>query len=135
MIHGSLTSFDGFFMKLVVSIVSCQNVKSNFSDLKCTIMEVKAIEGLGKAVDAILVNGRLKTNDIIVLGGQNGPICTHVKQIFTPPANKDQFNTVDFANCTVVEPSMAILGGGVKRFFCRKGRFGVKNVEKMQNGE
>merc|ERR1719284_1168474 len=52
-------------------------------------MEVKAIEGLGKAVDAILVNGRLKTNDIIVLGGQNGPICTHVKQIFTPPANKD----------------------------------------------
>ena len=56
-------------------------------------MEVKAIEGLGKAVDAILVNGRLKTNDIIVLGGQNGPICTHVKQIFTPPANKDQFNT------------------------------------------
>ena len=68
-------------------------VKLNFSDLKCTIMEVKAIEGLGKAVDAILVNGRLKTNDIIVLGGQNGPICTHVKQIFTPPANKDQFNT------------------------------------------
>ena len=59
-------------------------------------MEVKAIEGLGKAVDAILVNGRLKTNDIIVLGGQNGPICTHVKQIFTPPANKDQFNTVLF---------------------------------------
>lgn len=64
--------------------------KITFSyDLKCTIMEVKAIEGLGKAVDAILVNGRLKTNDIIVLGGQNGPICTHVKQIFTPPANKD----------------------------------------------
>lgn len=71
-------------------------------------MEVKAIEGLGKAVDAILVNGRLKTNDIIVLGGQNGPICTHVKQIFTPPANKDQFNTVDIVNCTVVGPSMAI---------------------------
>jgi len=64
--------------------------KITFSyDMKCTIMEVKAIEGLGKAVDAILVNGRLKTNDIIVLGGQNGPICTHVKQIFTPPANKD----------------------------------------------
>ena len=71
-------------------------------------MEVKAIEGLGKAVDAILVNGRLKTNDIIVLGGQNGPICTHVKQIFTPPANKDQFNIVNIVNCTVVGPSMAI---------------------------
>ena len=71
-------------------------IKHYFSDLKCTIMEVKAIEGLGKAVDAILVNGRLKTNDIIVLGGQNGPICTHVKQIFTPPANKDQFNTNQF---------------------------------------
>ena len=65
-------------------------------------MEVKAIEGLGKAVDAILVNGRLKTNDIIVLGGQNGPICTHVKQIFTPPANKDQFNTDIFMSLRVI---------------------------------
>ena len=52
-------------------------------------MEVKAIEGLGKAVDAILVNGRLKANDMIVFGGQNGPISTHIKQIYTPPANKD----------------------------------------------
>ena len=52
-------------------------------------MEVKAIEGLGKAVDAILVNGRLAAGDMVVLGGQNGPICTHIKQIYTPPANKD----------------------------------------------
>ena len=52
-------------------------------------MEVKAIEGLGKAVDAILVNGRLAAGDMVVLGGQTGPICTHIKQIYTPPANKD----------------------------------------------
>jgi len=52
-------------------------------------MEVKAIEGLGKAVDAILVNGRLKTGDMIVFGGQNGPISTNIKQIYTPPVNKD----------------------------------------------
>ena len=52
-------------------------------------MEVKAIEGLGKAVDAILVNGRLAAGDMVVLGGQSGPICTHIKQIYTPPANKD----------------------------------------------
>ena len=52
-------------------------------------MEVKAIEGLGKSVDAILVNGKLKNGDMIVLGGQQGPICTHIKQIFTPPSNKD----------------------------------------------
>ena len=52
-------------------------------------MEVKAIEGLGKAVDAILVNGRLAAGDMVVLGGQSGPICTHIKQIYTPQANKD----------------------------------------------
>ena len=66
--------------------------KSNhgfFRDLKCTVMEVKAIEGLGKSVDAILVNGRLKNGDMIVLGGQQGPICTHIRQIYTPPSNKD----------------------------------------------
>lgn len=58
-------------------------------DLKCTVMEVKAIEGLGKSIDAILVNGRLKNGDMIVLGGQQGPICTHIRQIYTPPSNKD----------------------------------------------
>lgn len=58
-------------------------------DLKCTVMEVKAIEGLGKSIDAILVNGRIKNGDMIVLGGQQGPICTHIRQIYTPPSNKD----------------------------------------------
>ena len=37
-------------------------------------MEVKAIEGLGKAVDAILVNGRLKTNDISGVAYDGNPL-------------------------------------------------------------
>jgi translation initiation factor 5B len=58
-------------------------------DLKCTVMEVKTIEGLGKTVDAILVNGRIKNGDTVVLGGQNGPITTTIRQILIPPENKD----------------------------------------------
>lgn len=57
--------------------------------VKCTVMEVKAIEGLGKSVDAILVNGRIQNGDQMVLAGQQGPFATHIRQIYTPPANKD----------------------------------------------
>lgn len=52
-------------------------------------MEVKAIEGLGKSIDAILVNGCLQNGDQMVLAGQQGPFATHIRQIYTPPANKD----------------------------------------------
>jgi len=81
----------GNLMAQVIDLAQtvCKNKITFTNDLKCTIMEVKAIEGLGKAVDAILVNGRLAAGDMVVLGGQTGPICTHIKQIYTPPANKD----------------------------------------------
>jgi len=52
-------------------------------------MEVKTIEGLGKSIDAILVNGCLQNGDQMVLAGQQGPFATHIRQIYTPPVNKD----------------------------------------------
>jgi len=81
----------GNLMAQVIDIAQslCTKRITYNKDLKCTVMEVKAIEGLGKSVDAILVNGRLKNGDMIVLGGQQGPICTHIRQIYTPPSNKD----------------------------------------------
>ena len=46
--------------------------------LSCTVLEVKAIEGLGTTVDVILITGELREGDTVVLCGLNGPIVTQV---------------------------------------------------------
>jgi len=84
---------DGMGNLIAQVIDSAQNIvgkKITYNPgVKCTVMEVKAIEGLGKSIDAILVNGCLQNGDQMVLAGQQGPFATHIRQIYTPPVNKD----------------------------------------------
>ena len=51
--------------------------------LQCTVLEVKAIEGLGTTVDVILINGVLKEGSQVVLCGLNGPIVTNIRALLT----------------------------------------------------
>lgn len=63
-------------------------------EVKATVLEKKVMEGLGTTLDVILVNGRLRVGDTIVLCGMNGPVTTTIRALLTPhPMRELRINT------------------------------------------
>uniref|UniRef100_A0A2S2NB08 Eukaryotic translation initiation factor 5B n=1 Tax=Schizaphis graminum TaxID=13262 RepID=A0A2S2NB08_SCHGA len=59
------------------------------NELQATVLEVKAITGLGTTIDTILVNGYLKEGDTIVVAGTDGPVVTQIRSLLMPQPLKE----------------------------------------------
>ena len=78
-------------LKLLVSLTQerMTNKLMYLSEVECTVLEVKVIEGLGTTIDVVLSNGILREGDRIVLCGLNGAITTNIRALLTPAPMKE----------------------------------------------
>lgn len=78
-------------LKLLVSLTQ-ERMTSKLmylSEVECTVLEVKVIEGLGTTIDVVLSNGVLREGDRIILCGLNGAIATNIRALLTPAPLKE----------------------------------------------
>ncbi|XP_066905151.1 eukaryotic translation initiation factor 5B isoform X2 [Halyomorpha halys] len=84
---------EGMGNLLALIVESCQNMLAKrlmFSpELQATVLEVKAIPGLGTTIDVILVNGYLREGETVVLAGTDAPIVTQIRSLLMPQPLKE----------------------------------------------
>jgi translation initiation factor 5B len=84
---------EGMGNLLFLIVESCQNLLAKrlmySEDLLATVLEVKAIPGLGTTIDAILINGRLREGDTMIIAGTDGPIVTQIRSLLMPQPMKE----------------------------------------------
>ncbi|KAH0667989.1 hypothetical protein KY285_029195 [Solanum tuberosum] len=59
------------------------------SEVQCTVLEVKAIEGHGTTIDVVLINGMLHEGDQIIVCGMQDPIVTSIRALLMPHPMKE----------------------------------------------
>ncbi|MGV8086001.1 MAG: translation initiation factor IF-2 [Candidatus Woesearchaeota archaeon] len=77
----------GLTQKYLENTLICNLEENSFA--KGTILELKNAEGLGLCMDAILYDGVMRVNDILIIGGIDNAIITKVKGLFEPKIMTD----------------------------------------------
>ncbi|KAF6199286.1 hypothetical protein GE061_007312 [Apolygus lucorum] len=89
----SAVTGEGMGNLLALIVESCQTMLAKrlmFSEeLQATVLEVKAISGLGTTIDVILVNGTLREGDTAILAGTDAPIVTQIRSLLMPQPMKE----------------------------------------------
>lgn len=77
-------------------------------EFKCSVLEVKVIEGLGATIDCLLVNGKLREGDRIALNTFKGPISTTIRALLTPHPMKEMRVKGEYIHHKEIQAAMGI---------------------------
>lgn len=84
---------EGMGNLLYLIVESCQTWLAKrlmySEELLATVLEVKAIPGLGTTIDCILINGKLREGDTMTVAGTDGPITTQIRSLLMPQPMKE----------------------------------------------
>jgi len=84
---------------------------------KGSVLEVKEESGLGLTLNVVIYDGTLQKDDLIVVGGKEKPIITHIRAILVPkPLDeirdpRDRFSSVD---CVFAAAGVKIIASGLE---------------------
>lgn len=84
---------------------------------KGSVLEVKEEPGLGLTLNIIIYDGTLEKEDLIVVGGKDKPILTHIRTILVPKAldeirdPRDRFSSV---NCVFAAAGVKVVASGLE---------------------
>lgn len=87
------------------------------ANLQCTVLEVKAIDGLGMTVDCLLVNGHLREGDKAVFCTLDGPIVTEIRGLLTPPPSREMRVKSEYIHHKEIKGALGVkvIGNGLEK--------------------
>ena len=87
------------------------------ANLQCTVLEVKAIDGLGMTVDVLIVNGTLKEGDRAVFCTLEGPIVTEIRGLLTPPPSREMRIKSEYIHHKEIKGAIGVkvIGNGLEK--------------------
>lgn len=87
------------------------------ANLQCTVLEVKAIDGLGMTVDVLVVNGYLREGDKAVFCTLDGPIVTEIRGLLTPPPSREMRIKSEYIHHKEIKGArgVKVIGNGLEK--------------------
>jgi translation initiation factor 5B len=87
------------------------------ANLQCTVLEVKAIDGLGMTIDVLVVNGYLREGDKAVFCTLDGPIVAEIRGLLTPPPSREMRIKSEYIHHKEVKGALGVkvIGNGLEK--------------------
>ncbi len=91
-----------------MSQTELETIITKSDDFNCIVMEATTTEGYGSTIDVILIGGTIAQGDKIILATTSGVVETTVRQILTPPPNRESRVKNEYTNHKMIEGAIGI---------------------------